>query len=152
MLGLLDKIGSTAAAIAGLVVGASVMFSVLTAYDALIDDPAVTRAARDGYVAQAEKVALQGALDEVRRQFKIAEAAAVSDRARAEAANRDAEDAWKQYEAAVAADTGDDGCRVGADDLEWLRKSGGSIGGGGGGDRQAVGRGEPSKSAGAVPR
>ncbi len=126
MFGLLDRIGTTAAAIAGLVGGAAVTFSVLSLYDAWIDDPAVASAAREGFVAASEKAALQGQIDEMKRQFKVAEAAAASDRARAEAANREADDAWKQYEAAVAADTGDNGCRVTADDLDWLRNSRGA--------------------------
>ncbi|PIO96307.1 hypothetical protein [Pleomorphomonas carboxyditropha] len=130
MFGLLDKIGTTAAAIAGLVTGAAVTFAALSLYDAWIDDPAVARAAREGFVAASEKLALQGQVDEMKRQFKVAEAAAASDRARAEAANKEADDAWAKYEAAVAADTGDDGCRVSADDLEWLRKSRGAPGDG----------------------
>lgn len=121
MLGLLGKIGSTAAVLAGLVVGAAVTFALLDVYDAWIDDPAVAGAAREGFVAASEKLALQGQIEEMRRQFKLAEATAASDRARAEAANREADDAWKRYEAAVAADSGDDGCRVTDGDLDWLR-------------------------------
>ena len=121
MFGLLDKLGATVAAVAGLIVGAAVTFAALQLYDAFIDDPAVARAAREGFVAASEKLALQGQIEEMRRQFKVAEAAAASDRARAEAANRDADDAWKRYEAAVAADGGDDGCRVTDGDLDWLR-------------------------------
>lgn len=121
MLDLLGKLGSTAAVLAGLVVGAAVAFAVLQLYDAFIDDPAVTRAAREGLVAASEKLALQGQIEEMRRQFKLAEATAASDRARAAAANREADDAWKRYEAAVAADGGDDGCRVTDGDLDWLR-------------------------------
>lgn len=121
MLGLIGKIGSAAAVLAGLVVGAAITFVLLGVYDAWIDDPAVARTAREGFVAASEKLALQGQVDEMRRQFKLAEATAASDRARAEAANREADDAWKRYEAAVAADGGDDGCRVTDGDLDWLR-------------------------------
>lgn len=121
MLGLLNKLGATIAAIAGLVAGATFTFAVLGFYDAWIDDPAVARAAREGFVAASEKLALQGQIEEMRRQFKVAEAAAAGDRARAEAANREADDAWKRYEAAVAADGGNDGCRVTDGDLDWLR-------------------------------
>ena len=121
MFGLLDRLGATLAAIAGLIVGAAVTFAVLQLYDAWIDDPAVARAAREGFVAASEKLALQGQIEEMRRQFKVAEAAAAGDRARAKAANREADDAWKRYEAAVAADGGDDGCRVTDGDLGWLR-------------------------------
>ena len=123
MFGLLDRLGATVAAIAGLIVGAAATFVVHSLYDAWVDDPAVARAAREGFVAASEKLALQGQIEEMRRQFKVAEAAAASDRARAEAANRDADDAWKRYEAAVAADGGDDGCRVTDDDLGWLRNA-----------------------------
>ena len=121
MFGLLDKLGATVAAVAGLIFGAGVTFAALQLYDTWIDDPAVARAAREGFVAASEKLALQGQIEEMRRQFKVAEAAAASDRARAEAANKDADDAWKRYEAAVAADGGDDGCRVTDGDLDWLR-------------------------------
>jgi len=130
MLGPLNALGTTAAAMAGLVAGCIVTVSALGLYDAWIDDPAVASAAREGFVAASEKVALQGQVDEIRRQFKVAEATAQSDRARAEAANREAGDAWTHYEAAIAADTGDDGCRVTADDLEWLRQSSGAAHGG----------------------
>ena len=121
MLGLLNKLGATVAAVTGLIVGAAITFAVTQLYDAWIDDPAVARAAREGFVAASEKLALQGQIEEMRRQFKLAETAAASDRARAEAASRDADDAWKRYEAAVAADGGDDGCRVTDGDLDWLR-------------------------------
>lgn len=123
MFGLLDKIGTTAAAIAGVVAGALLTALLMSLYVWLIHDPAVASAAREGFVAASEKLALQGQVEEMRRQFKLAEAAAESDRVRAEAASKKADDAWKQYEAAVATDTGDDGCRVDAGDLEWLRKS-----------------------------
>ncbi len=123
MFGLLDRLGATVAAVAGLIVGAAITFAVLGLYDAWIDDPAVARAAREGLVAASEKLALQGQIEEMRRQFKLAESAAAGDRARAEAASRDADDAWKRYEAAVAADGGDDGCRVTDDDLGWLRNA-----------------------------
>ena len=123
MFGLLDRLGATVAAVAGLIVGAAVTFAALQLYDAWVDDPAVARAAREGFVAASEKLALQGQIEEMRRQFKVAEAAAASDRARAEAASRDADDAWKRYEAAVAADGGNDGCRVTDDDLGWLRNA-----------------------------
>ncbi len=130
MFGLLDKLGTTAAAIAGMIVGAAATFAVLSLYDAWIDDPGVARAAREGFVAASEKLALEGQIEEMQRQFKLAETAAASDRARAETASREADDAWKRYEAAVAADGGDDGCRVSPDDLDWLRKSGQPAGGG----------------------
>ncbi|WP_026793008.1 hypothetical protein [Pleomorphomonas oryzae] len=123
MFGLLDKIGTTAAAIAGVVAGTLLTAALMSLYVWLVHDPAVASAAREGFVTASEKLALQGQIEEMRRQFKVAEAAAASDRVRAEAANREADDAWKQYEAAVAADTGDDGCRVTDGDLEWLRHS-----------------------------
>ncbi len=123
MLGLLDKIGTMAAAIAGIVAGALMTAALMGLYVWLIHDPAVASAAREGFVAASEKLALQGQIEEMRRQFKVAEAAAASDLARAEAANREADDAWKQYEAAVAADAGDDGCRVTDGDLDWLRRA-----------------------------
>lgn len=123
MFGLIDKIGATAAAIAGIVVGAAATALAMGLYIWLIHDPAVASAAREGFVAASEKLALQGQVEEMRRQFKVAETAAANDRARAEAANREADDAWKQYEAKVAADSGDDGCHVTDGDLEWLRQS-----------------------------
>lgn len=123
MLGLIDKIGTTTAAIAGVVVGALFTAFLMSLYAWLIHDPAVASAAREGFVTASEKLALQGQIEEMRRQFKVAETAAANDRVRAEAANREADDAWKQYEAAVAADASDDGCRVTDGDLHWLRRS-----------------------------
>lgn len=123
MFGILDKIGTTAAAIAGVVSGAAISLLLAWIYVGLIHDPSVIKEARRGYVTQATMTALQAQVTEMQRQFKVAEMAAAGDRVRAEAAARSADDAWKKYEAAVAADTGDDGCRVGADDLEWVRKS-----------------------------
>jgi len=130
MFGLLNKLGATVAAISGLVVGVATAFAVLSLYDAWIDDPSIARAAREGFVAASEKLALEGQVKEMQRQFKLAETAAAGDRARVDAASKEADDAWKRYEAAVAADGGDDGCRVTDGDLEWLRKSGGQAGGG----------------------
>ncbi|WP_370677650.1 hypothetical protein [Pleomorphomonas sp. PLEO] len=126
MFGLLDKIGTTAAAIAGVVAGALLTAALMSLYIWLFHDPAVATAAREGFVAASEKLALQGQIDEMNRQSKLAEAAAQSDRLRADAASKEADNAWKQYEAAVAADTGDDGCRVSPVDLDWLRKSRGA--------------------------
>jgi hypothetical protein len=126
MFSLLDKIGTTAAAIAGVAAGALITAALVSLYVWLVHDPAVASAAREGFVAASEKLALQGQIDEMRRQFKIATAAAESDRVRAEAANKEADDAWKQYEAAVASDAGDDGCRVTPGDLEWVRRSRGT--------------------------
>lgn len=126
MFGLLDKIGTTAAAIAGVVAGALLTAALMSLYVWLVHDPAVASAAREGFVAASEKLALQGQIDEMRRQFKLAEAAAQNYRLRADAASKEADNAWKQYEAAVAADTGDDGCRVSPGDLDWLRKSRGA--------------------------
>lgn len=123
MLGVIDKIGAVAAAISGALTGTVLTAFLMSAYVWLIHDPAVASAAREGFVAMSEKLALQGQVEEMRRQFKIAEAAAANDLARARAASREAEDAWKQYETAVAADRSDDGCRVTDGDLEWLRQS-----------------------------
>lgn len=126
MFGLMDKIGAAASAIAGVVAGALLTALLMGLYVWLVHDPAVASAAREGFVAASEKLALQGQIEEMRRQFRVAEAVAASDRARAEATNREADDAWKQYEAAVAADSGDDGCRVTDDDLQWLRHARGA--------------------------
>ena len=123
MFGVLDKIGTTAAALVSAAAGALLTTALMGLYVTLIHDPAVASAAREGFVASSEKLALQGQIEEMRRQFKLAEVAAANDRARVEAASKEAGDAWKQYEAAVAADHGDDGCRVSGGDLEWLRQS-----------------------------
>lgn len=117
MLGLLDalKIG------AGVLAGISLTWSVLTAYDRLVDDPAVAAAAREGYVQIAEKTALQAQLDEITRQRAASDEALRAALARAETAKQEAARAQAQYDDLVAQDSGPDGPRVDGTDLQWLR-------------------------------
>ena len=49
-------------------VGLVALIASLTFYDKYIDDPAVAKAAREGYVLEAEKLALTAQLDEMQRQ------------------------------------------------------------------------------------
>lgn len=117
MFGFLDalKMGAGAAA------GAFLTWSTMTAYDNLIDDPAIARAAREGYVALAEKTALQAQIGEIERQRRAADEAMTAALAREESARKEAADAQARYEALVAQDSGDDGARVDGGDLRWLR-------------------------------
>ncbi|WAC26447.1 hypothetical protein [Ancylobacter sp. SL191] len=117
MFGILDslKIG------AGAALGVVLTWSALTTYDRLVDDPAVARAAREGYVQIAEKTALQAELDEIRRQRGVADDALRAALTRAETAQQEAARAQAAYDDLVAQDSGDDGARVDDGDLRWLR-------------------------------
>lgn len=119
MFGLLDylKLGC------GAVVGAVLTFGAMSVYARLIHDPAVAEAARQGYVAVAEKTALTAQIVELKRQRDVATDAQEKAQKRASDAKQDAVDAQAKYEALVAADSGDDGCRFNSGDLEWLRRN-----------------------------
>lgn len=116
MFGILDtiKIGAGAAA------GAFLTWSAMTAYDRLIDDPAVAAAAREGYVRLAERTALEATVNELTRQRNASDAAMRAALARAETAKQEAARAQAEYENLVAQDRGDDGARVDGSDLRWL--------------------------------
>lgn len=49
-------------------VGFVVLIASLVLYDHYFDDPAIAKAAREGYVREAEKIALAAQLDEMQRQ------------------------------------------------------------------------------------
>ncbi|ADH87372.1 conserved hypothetical protein [Ancylobacter novellus DSM 506] len=117
MLGLLDtiKIG------AGLIAGVSLTWAAQTAYDRLVDDPAVAAAAREGYVQIAEKTALQAQLAELSRQRAASDEALRAALARAENAKQEAARAQAQYDDLVVQDSGADGARVDGSDVQWLR-------------------------------
>ena len=106
---------------AGAVVGTALTWLVMTAYDRLVDDPAVAAAAREGYVQLAEKTALQAEIDELTRQRTASDAALRAALARAETAKQEAARAQAQYDDLVAQDSGADGARVDGTDLQWLR-------------------------------
>lgn len=59
-------------------VGLIALIAALTLYDLYVDDPAVAKAAREGYVLEAEKAALAAELDEMQRQRDVANAALYS--------------------------------------------------------------------------
>ena len=117
MMKILDalKIG------AAFVVGVSLTYLVMTAYDRLVDDPAVADAAREGYVQIAEKTALQAEIAELTRQRAASDDALRAALARAETAKQEAARAQAQYDDLVAQDSGADGARVDGTDLQWLR-------------------------------
>lgn len=84
-------------------------------------EAAVKDATKD-LVALTEKTSLQSQLKEIERQRQVAEAAASAARVRADKAEKEAANARAELEAAIAADTADDGARWSRDDLEWLSK------------------------------
>jgi hypothetical protein len=97
------------------------------AYDALIDDPAVARAAREGFVRIAEKAALEAQLAETRRQLNAGAQALEEHRKRLAAKARLADTAREQMEQEIARyetelDRAGRRCDLDAADIEWLHQ------------------------------
>lgn len=86
-----------------LALGAAALLAAATAYDALIDDPAVRRAALAGFVAQAELSAAQAQIAEISRQKAAADASLAEFSERLRVAERAALAANDALEAAIAA-------------------------------------------------
>lgn len=96
-------------------------------YDATIDDPAVARAAREGFVAIAEKTALEAQLAEMNRQLAAGRTALEEHRNRlaardrlASAAREQLEQEISRYEATLA--DRNRACLLDDPDIEWLRR------------------------------
>lgn len=117
MFGLLDYLKLGAGLLAGL--------ALFGAYDRLIDDPLVRREARAGYVAIAEKTALQAQLAK-ERQTALATAQAFEEhRKRLDAALRAEEQASQRREAEIAdyerlLEESGRACRLDQRDVDWL--------------------------------
>lgn len=97
------------------------------AYDALIDDPSVSRAAREGIVRIAEKTALEAQLAETKRQLNAGAQALEEHRKRLAATVRLADTAREQMEQEIAryeTELGRAGrrCELDPADIKWLRQ------------------------------
>ncbi|MCZ7488159.1 hypothetical protein [Rhizobium rhizogenes] len=105
-------------------VGLGVLAGIALAsiYDAWIDDPAVEREARAGYVLLSEKTSLQAQINEIERQKNAASQSLEEYRKHSAATLKLKEEANARLEKFIAEDRGSDGCTWGDDDLEWLRK------------------------------
>lgn len=124
---MFDLIGGIRGIIAA-VSGAVLMFVALGAYDRLIDDPAVARAAREGYVALAEKTALEAKLLAETRRRAAVEAASADFARRKLIAEAIAAQKTEQLEQEVAAYeakllAANRLCRLDGADIEFLRQS-----------------------------
>ena len=101
----------------------------LLIYDRVIDDPQVRRLARQGYIAEAEKAALQAEMQEVRRQKLAAEANALLwhqqlVRLQGEQDAREAEVEADIAEMEAKLKASGRSCPLTDDDIKWLRKRG----------------------------
>lgn len=119
MFGLLDyiKIGS------GFAVGVVLMLS----FNLLINDPSIRREARQGYVLEAQKIALEAQLAERDRQIKAGEfviSAYQEQLSNARAAEQARSEQSEQEIAAYEKRLADEGraCRLDRADIDWLRK------------------------------
>jgi hypothetical protein len=119
MFGLLDylKIG------AGLAAGLALMLG----FNALIHDPMIEREARQGYVLEAQKTALEAQLAERDRQIKAGEyiiTAYQQQLSNARAAETARAEQSEQEIAAYEKRLADEGriCRLDGADIDWLRK------------------------------
>lgn len=105
--------------------GAALAFAALTAFDRLVDDPAVRRDALRGYVVRVELEAANARAAEAERQRAAADDALAefAERIRrAEAAAAEARDALEQAIADYEARAGADACRLTDDDIEFLTR------------------------------
>ncbi len=107
--------------------GIAATLTLALAYDTLIDDPAVARTAREGFVRIAERTALEAQLAETRRQLAAGAQALEEHRKRLAAKARLTEMAREQMEQEIARYETDlaragRSCDFDAADIEWLRQ------------------------------
>ena len=124
---MFDLIGGIRGIFATLL-GAALMFVALGAYDRLIDDPQIAAAARAGYVALAEKTALEAKLLAETRRRAAVEAASADFARRKLIAEAIAAQKTEQLEQEVAAYeakllAANRLCRLDGADIEFLRQS-----------------------------
>lgn len=100
--------------------GALAMLAVCHLYNVGIDNPAVRRAALQGYVLEVEKTAAEAAAAEMTRQRDAANQSLDEYRRRAAAAEQAKDAADAKLQELISQDTGDDGATWTADDLRWL--------------------------------
>lgn len=109
----------------GAAIAAVIVWSALTLYDRVWDDPAVAAAAREHYVREAELIAAQAQLAEYRRQVEAGNEALAEARRMAEAdaiadaeSNRRMEQGIAEYEKRLAA--AGKSCLIDNDALDFL--------------------------------
>jgi hypothetical protein len=89
-------------------------------YNVAFDDPAVRKAALEGYVLKSEKTAAEALAAEMERQRDVAAHSLEEHRKRAIAAEKAKEDANEKLEKLIAEDAGDDGAVWADNDVRWL--------------------------------
>lgn len=97
------------------------------AYNTFIENPRIARDAREGYVREAEKAALDAELREVRRQLDAAEKAATLWQAQLTRAQKEEDERAQQVESDIAEFKAkllaeNRSCSLSDSDIEWLRK------------------------------
>ncbi|WSH00322.1 hypothetical protein U8P71_17350 [Rhizobium ruizarguesonis] len=100
--------------------GALAMLALCHLYNVVIDNPAVRKAALQGYVLEAEKTAAEAAAAEMTRQRDAATQSLDEYRRRAAAAEQAKDAADAKLQELISQDIGDDGAVWTADDLQWL--------------------------------
>lgn len=112
-MNILDALKMAVAALATL--------AVCHFYNVVIDNPAVRKAALQGYVLEAEETAAEATAAEMTRQRDAATQSLEEYRRRAAVAEQAKDAANAKLQEAISQDTGDDGAVWTADDLQWLR-------------------------------
>lgn len=107
--------------------GVAVALAGAGLWDRYIDDPAVERAARQGYVVLAEKAAAEAELTETRRQLAVTVAARDRYQLGLAQAQRLSADRAEQLESEIAdyerkLDAAGRACRLDGADIEWVRR------------------------------
>src|SRR5690606_20723529 len=126
MLAAISALWSLIGGFRGILVAAVVLAGAAT-YDRLIDDPGVVRAARAGFVVEAERDALLAQIAETKRQAAAAEAALAGlqyelgqQRANSAAVAEQLEREIDEYEAQLAAEGRV--CTLNDEDIKWLER------------------------------
>ncbi|MFK4060717.1 hypothetical protein [Brucella anthropi] len=119
MFGLLDYIKIGAGAAFGIV--------LMLSFNLLIHDPSIRREARQGYVLEAQKIALEAKLAERDRQIKAGQLVIESYQEQLRNARKAEQERIEQTEQEIAdyekklAAAGRS-CLLNSDDIEWMRK------------------------------
>lgn len=100
--------------------GALAMLAICHLYNVTIDNPAVRKAALQGYVLESEKTASEAKAAELTRQRDAATQSLEEYRRRATAAEQAKDESDARLQKLIDGDTGADGATWTADDLQWL--------------------------------
>ncbi|PYE89564.1 hypothetical protein [Phyllobacterium leguminum] len=135
-------------------IGAAAGASLMLAYNAMIHDPMIHREARQGYILEAQKTALEAQLAERDRQVNAGQIVIDAYQAQLKNARETERAKSEQAEQEIAAYEKrlvDEGrtCRLGVDDIEFLRRW--RTERGGDDPRAIAGAGHPSAIADRLP-